>query len=167
MGEPIYVKQCLLISYILYLISCITYTSASAAGPFSPQISPEGIARVPPTQLGPAPVAELPRGGAKKNAEKRHTTSGRGSAQISVAGSAALSIPAADTLPAALCAVRGMNRCALATGMTKFSLPKGKYSAHQPAPKHLTNHPMFCSDSIKPIVRAGLGAMSHAIIPVG
>jgi hypothetical protein len=91
---------------------------------------------------------------------------GRG-AQISWLGSAALSIPAADTLPAALCAVRGMNRCALATRMTKISLPKGKYSAHQPAPKHLTNHPMFCSDSIKPIVRAGLGRLSHDIIAVG
>jgi hypothetical protein len=35
---------------------------APAAGPFPPQISPEGIARVPPTQLGPAPAVELPRG---------------------------------------------------------------------------------------------------------
>ena len=60
-----------------------------------------------------------------------------------------------------------MNRCALATGMTKISLPKGKSCAHQPAPKHLPNHPMFCSDSIKPIVRAALGRLSHAIIAVG
>jgi hypothetical protein len=42
--------------------------SAPAAGPFPPQISPEGTPRVPPTQLGPAPAAEgeLPRGRLKK-----------------------------------------------------------------------------------------------------
>jgi hypothetical protein len=37
--------------------------SAPAAGPFPPQISPEGSPRVLPTQLGPAPAAALPRGG--------------------------------------------------------------------------------------------------------
>jgi hypothetical protein len=41
--------------------------SAPAAGPFPPQISPEGIARVPTTQLGgPAPATEPPRGGLNK-----------------------------------------------------------------------------------------------------
>ena len=40
----------------------ISPISAPAAGPFPPQISPEGISQVPPTQLGPAPAAELPRG---------------------------------------------------------------------------------------------------------
>ena len=44
-------------------LHAINLISAPAAGPFSPQISPEGIARVPLTQLGPAPAAEPPRGG--------------------------------------------------------------------------------------------------------
>jgi hypothetical protein len=39
----------------------ISPISAPAAGPFSPKISPEGIPRVPHTQLGPAPAAELPQ----------------------------------------------------------------------------------------------------------
>ena len=37
----------------------------------SPQISPKGIARVPPTQLGPALAAELPRGRLKKKYRKK------------------------------------------------------------------------------------------------
>jgi hypothetical protein len=41
----------------------------------SPQISPKGIARVPPTQLGPALAAELPRVRLKKKIQKtRHET---------------------------------------------------------------------------------------------
>jgi hypothetical protein len=40
-----------------------------------------------------------------------------------------------------------MTQCPLATGMTEISRPKGKYSVHQGAPKHLLiTHPP-CSES--------------------
>jgi hypothetical protein len=66
--------------------------SAPAAGPFPvspPNLSPEGIAREPPTQLGPAPAAQLPlprgpgaRGGAKKIVAPRRNTTGRAQREI-------------------------------------------------------------------------------------
>jgi hypothetical protein len=43
----------------------------------SRQISPEGIARVPPTQLGPAPAAEPPRGRPGEFPAPRQNTEGR------------------------------------------------------------------------------------------
>jgi hypothetical protein len=56
----------------------------------------------------------------------------------------ALSLVATNRSRAALRAVRGMTQCPLATGMTKISRPKGKYSADQAVTKYLTNDSLFC-----------------------
>ena len=70
------------IGTFLRFFLCVSPISAPAAAPFPPQISPEGIARVPPTQLGPAPAAEPPRGGLKKmqHQDKPQATEGWGPA---------------------------------------------------------------------------------------
>ena len=49
----------------------------------------------------------------------------------------------------------------------KIFWPKGMYSVHYAVTKYLTNHPMFCSDSINCADLLDLGVLSHAIIPVG
>jgi hypothetical protein len=69
-------------SYLMYNV--ISPISAPAAGPFPPQISPEGIARVPPTQLeqlGPAPAVEPPRGGLTKKCSTKTNHRGPGAEQ--------------------------------------------------------------------------------------
>jgi hypothetical protein len=50
-------------------------------GPFSPQSRQRASPECPPTQLGPAPAAELPRGGYFFTAP-RHETSGRARANL-------------------------------------------------------------------------------------
>jgi hypothetical protein len=139
---------CCAAHYVLLCGLLLSPISAPAAGPFSPQISPEGIARVPPTQLGPAPAAELPRGGLKiKCSTKTNHRPPRGSEFVTSFASHQIWLAATNRLRTALRAVRGMTQCPLATGMTKISRPKGKYSVDQAVTKYLAKDFLFCSGS--------------------
>jgi hypothetical protein len=127
----------------------ISPISAPAAGPFPPQISPEGIPRARPTQLGPAPAAALPGGGLKKNAAPRQTTEGRGAGGGRVGGSQQSNTSRSFAIYRSrqtTCDDR-TTQCPLATGFPRPFGPKGKHSFHQALTSYLTNDPMFCSES--------------------
>ena len=99
--------------------------SAPAAGPFPPQISPEGIPRVPPTQLGPAPAAELPRGGLKKKYSPDKKPGARGGNKSRGSGERNTFARNNKSSRAALRAVRRITQCPLATGFPRSFVPKG------------------------------------------
>jgi hypothetical protein len=131
-------------------VSPIECTSGGAAPAPPPQSRQTASPECPPPSWDQLQSQSPPgaRGGANFFTAPRQTTRRPGEATNLVAlARGELSIAATNGLRAALRAVRGMTQCPLATGMTKISRPKGKYSAHQAAPKHLTNNSLFCSES--------------------
>jgi hypothetical protein len=128
----------------------ISPIGGTRSGPFPPPISPEGIARVPPTptQLGPAPAAERPRGRQFCLQHEDTKPAARREGDLYQALGATRSASRSKWFASSTRCDDRTTQCPLATGFPTSFGPKGKHSFHQALTNYLSNHPMFCSEQL-------------------
>jgi len=132
-----------------------------------PEKAPRGAGSPPGSTPSRSPARRASGGGLKKLHTKAQSQESRGGANLFKLWRATDLIPAKRGSQRSARGYARTIRCHLASGFQTFFGAKGKYSVHRALTKFLTNHPMFCSDSINCANLLNLGVLSHATISVG